>query len=66
VVGFFCGGLCGGYLVRLGLGIGFQILLKGVEMPTLLKFILVSVLGIVSAAVLTFILKKNKYLASIL
>jgi len=54
------------YLFHLLLVIGFQILLKGVEMPTLLKFILVSVLGIVSAAVLTFILKKNKYLASIL
>lgn len=54
------------YLFHLLLVIVFQVLLKEIELPTLAKFIIVTILGIATSAGLTSILKKSKIIASIL
>ncbi|MDI9258156.1 acyltransferase [Flavobacterium sedimenticola] len=66
VVQFFSNCSYGIYLFHVLLVIAFQLLFQGMGMPTLLKFIAVTLLGITSAAVLTNFLKKNKGLNKIL
>jgi len=66
VLQFFSACSFGIYLFHLLLVIVFQLVLKDIEIPTLFKFVLVSLLGIITSSILTFILKKNKFLATIL
>lgn len=63
---FFSSCSFGIYLFHLLLVIAFQILLKDINIPTLVKFFIVSILGILTSAGLTFVLRKNKILTSIL
>lgn len=66
ILKFFSNCSYGIYLFHLLLVIAFQILLKEIQIPTAVKFILVSILGIITSAGLTFILRKNKWLSTIL
>lgn len=66
ILQFFSEVSFGIYLFHLLLVIAFQMLFKETQMSTLMKFILVSILGIITPAIFTYLLKKNKFLASIL
>ena len=63
---FFSNCAYGIYLFHLLLVIAFQLLLKETEIPTLLKFFIVTVAAITTAALLTYCLKKSKTLSKIL
>jgi glucans biosynthesis protein C len=66
VLNYFSNCSFGIYLFHLLLVIAYQILLKDIQIPTFIKFILVSILGIISAAGITYVLRKNKLLSTIL
>lgn len=66
VLRFFSNCSFGIYLFHLLSVIAFQLLLQDIIMPTSLKFIIVTILGISTSAGLTFLMKKNKWLATIL
>lgn len=66
VLNFFAKCSYGIYLFHLLIVIGFQIALKPFEIDTFTKFILVTVLGIITSAGLTFLFRKHQVLARIL